>query len=78
MSRYANGVRVMRVRDEIRLVAFTRAEHDDNAELQEVEKLSDEELANIEAEAKIEEQNEVIVEVEPDDDGDSDEEEEDL
>ena len=37
MGRYATGVRVMRLDGDARLVAFTRAEHDDSAEVAEVE-----------------------------------------
>ena len=37
MGRYARGVRLMRVSDDNRVVAFTRAEHDDSAEVAQVE-----------------------------------------
>ncbi len=66
MGRYATGVRVMRVRsdEDERVVAFTRAEHDETAETQEVEQPSDEEIEK----AKVEEQNEVVLPDEPTDD----------
>ena len=44
MSRYAGGVRVMRVNEGARLVSFVRAEHDDGEEVTTVEKASKEEL----------------------------------
>ena len=56
MGRYANGVRVMRLSDDVELVTFTRAEYDDSAEVEEVEQVSEDEIANAEAEEK----NEVI------------------
>lgn len=58
MGRYATGVKVMRLGDDSRVVAFTRTEHDDTAEISEVEQASEEEIAEAEAEEK----NEVIVE----------------
>lgn len=58
MSRYATGVKVMRTEGEERIVSFTRAEHDDNAEIEKVEGPSEEEMAAAEAEEK----NEVIAE----------------
>ena len=67
MSRYAKGVRVMRVNEGAQVVAFTRAEHDENAETEKVEQLSEEELRQAEAEAAEEEKNEVIIDEEPDD-----------
>ena len=56
MGRYATGVRVMRLGDENRVVTFTRTEHDDTAELEEVEQADEAELSAAEAE----EQNEVV------------------
>ncbi len=68
MSRYATGVKVMRVDGDDRVVTFTRAEHDDSAEIEAVESLSDEELLAEEQKALEEEKNEVIDEnTEPDD-----------
>ncbi|MBQ9078922.1 MAG: DNA gyrase subunit A [Ruminococcus sp.] len=67
MGRIAKGVRVMRVTDGAKVVAFTRAEHDDNAETEKVEQLTEEQIREAEAEAALEEQNEVIIEAEPDD-----------
>lgn len=67
-GRIAKGVRVMRVTENGKVVAFTRAEHDDDAELSEVEQLSDADLAAQEAEANAEAAAEIIEEVtEPDD-----------
>ena len=58
MSRYSKGVRLMRVGEDGKVVTFTRTEHDDSAEIAEVEKASDEEIAA----AQAEENAEVIVE----------------
>ena len=44
MGRYAAGVKVMRVTDDSKVVSFTRAEHDDEAETQEVEQPTEEEI----------------------------------
>lgn len=70
MGRYATGVKVMRLGEDSRVVAFTRTEHDDTAEISEVEQASEEEIAEAEAEEK----NEVIVE-EPIDDEEQETEE---
>ena len=51
MGRTAKGVRVMKVTQDNEVVAFTRAEHDSEAETAEVEQLSEEEAAAQEAEA---------------------------
>ncbi len=67
MGRYATGVRMMKLKDENKVVAFTRAEHDENAELAKIEQPSDEELALQEAEAEAEAAKEVI---EPDEEPD--------
>lgn len=48
MSRYAGGVRVMRVQGDTKVVTFARAEHEEEAEVQEVEQA--EEKAALEAE----------------------------
>lgn len=66
MGRIAKGVRVMRVGEDSKVVAFTRAEHDDSAEIEAVEQLTDEQIKADEAEAALEEQNEVIIETDPD------------
>ena len=44
MGRYSKGVRLMRVADDVKVVAFTRTEHDDEAETEEVEQASQEEI----------------------------------
>ncbi len=53
MSRYATGVRVMRITENSRVVSFARAEHDETAEVEEVEvateDVSEEEAKQIEA-----------------------------
>ncbi|WP_028521543.1 DNA gyrase subunit A [Ruminococcus flavefaciens] len=67
MGRIAKGVRVMRVNEGANVVAFTRAEHDDNAETEKVEQLTEEQAQAAEEEAALEEQNEVIIEAEPED-----------
>ena len=67
MGRIAKGVRVMKVSDGAQVVAFTRAEHDDNAETEKVEQLTEEQAKAAEAEAALEEQNEVIIEADPED-----------
>lgn len=62
MGRAAKGVRVMRVTEGAKVVAFTRAEHDDNAETEKVEQLTEEQAKQAEEESAIEEQNEIISE----------------
>lgn len=73
MGRYATGVKLMRVSGEDRVVAFTRAEHDDSAETEKIEQPSEEELEKEMAEAAAEEQNEVVFDEAPDDDEDDQE-----
>lgn len=73
MGRYATGVKLMRVSGEDRVVAFTRAEHDDSAETEKIEQPSEEELEKEMAEAAAEEQNEVVIDEDPDDDEDDQE-----
>lgn len=66
MGRYATGVRVMRLTDDNKVVTFSRTEHDETADIQQVEQASEEEIAAAEAEEK----TEVVVEDEPvNDDG---------
>ena len=66
MGRYAHGVRVMKLADGAKVASFTRAEHDENAEISQVEEASEEDIKEaLEAEAK-----EVIV-----DDSDTSDEE---
>ncbi len=60
MGRYATGVKVMKVTGDDRVVTFTRAEHDDSAQIEAVETLSDEEIAEEELKATEEEAKEVI------------------
>ena len=59
MGRYATGVRLMKLKEDTHVVTFTRAEHDDSAEIAEVEQPSQEDLNVQEQEAKEAEQNEV-------------------
>ncbi|MBQ1339984.1 MAG: DNA gyrase subunit A, partial [Ruminococcus sp.] len=51
MGRIAKGVRVMKVNEGAQVVAFTRAEHDDNAETEKVEQLTEEQAKAAEEEA---------------------------
>ncbi len=68
MGRYAKGVRLMRVSEGERVVTFTNAEHDEEAEIAEVEKISDEEAAAENAAAQAEANAEVVEpDVEPED-----------
>ena len=60
MGRYATGVRLMKLKEDTHVVTFTRAEHDDSAEITEVEQPSEEELKAQEQEAKDAEQNEAV------------------
>lgn len=63
MGRYATGVRVMRLQGDSRVVTFTRTEHDDTQETEQVEEASEEEIKA----AELEEKNEVVVEEEVED-----------
>ena len=65
MGRIAKGVRVMRVSEEGRVMSFTRTEHEDDAEITEVEQLSEDELKAQEAEAAAEESAEAAQPEEP-------------
>ena len=69
MGRYATGVRVMRLYGDSKVVTFTRTEHDDTQETEQVEEASEEDIKA----AELEERNEVI----SDSDTDTDEAEED-
>lgn len=62
MGRYATGVRVMRLYGDSKVVAFTRTEHDDTQETEQVEEASEEDIR----EAELEEKNEVLTEEEND------------
>ena len=73
MGRIAKGVRVMKVSEGANVVAFTRAEHDDSAETENVEQLTEEQAKLAEAEAAEEEKNEVVIEADPDDNDDDNE-----
>ena len=44
MGRYSKGVRLMRVTDDVKVVAFTRTERDEDAETEEVEQATQEEI----------------------------------
>ena len=63
MGRYATGVKVMRLYGDSRVVAFTRTEHDDSQETEQVEQASEEEIKA----AELEEQSEIIDSDDPDD-----------
>ena len=77
MGRYSGGVTIMRTKgyDERRVAAFTTAEHDEDAEIEEVEQLSEEELRAI-AEAEAAEEGAEVEEIdeEPDDSDESEDE----
>ena len=66
-GRTAKGVRVMRVGEGAKVVAFTRAEHDENARTEKVEQLTEEQARIQDEQAAIDEQNEIIIDTEPDD-----------
>ncbi|MBR0140965.1 MAG: DNA gyrase subunit A [Ruminococcus sp.] len=63
-GRTAKGVRVMRVGEGAKVVAFTRAEHDDDAQTEKVEQLTEEQAKLQDEQAELDEQNEVITESE--------------
>lgn len=67
MGRYATGVKLMRVSDDVKVVSFTRAERDEEAETAKIEEPSAEEIAAEMEEAAKAESSEVITEEEPDD-----------
>ena len=69
MGRYSGGVTIMKTKNAPdRLVAsFTSAEHDEDAEIEEVEQLSEEELKQLAAEEAAAEANEVITDEGADD-----------
>ena len=73
MGRYSGGVTIMRTKDtpDRKVAAFTVAEHDDEAEISQVEQLSDDELRAI-AEAEAAEESAEVIE-EPEDADDSEE-----
>ena len=77
MGRIAKGVRVMRVSEEGKVMAFTRTEHEEDAEMSEVEQLSEEELKAQEAESAAEESAEAAAPQEPDEPDDAEDEAED-
>lgn len=65
MGRYATGVKVMKVAKESRVVSFTRAEHDEEAEVETVDQPSEEEIAQDMANAQAEElENNTVEETE--------------
>lgn len=64
MGRYSRGVRLMKVGEDGKVVAFTRTEHEEDAEITEVEQASAEDIAQ----AAEEEAGEVITEDEEPDD----------
>ena len=57
MGRYATGVRVMKLYGNSSVVAFTRTEHDDSQETEQVEEASEEDIRK----AELEEKNEVLI-----------------
>jgi len=73
MGRYATGVHLMKVKEDVRVVAFTRAEHEDDVEISAIEEPSEDEIKAELERAEIEEKNEIIVEDAEDDDTETDE-----
>ena len=73
MGRYAAGVKVMRISDDAKIVAFTRTEHDDEVETASVEEPSEEELEKEMAAAAAEESSEVVNDDVPEDIDDEEE-----
>ena len=67
MGRAAKGVRVMKVTGDAKVVAFTRAEHEEGAVTEKVEQLTDEQAKIADEEAAEEERREVIIDEAPDD-----------
>ncbi len=70
MGRYATGVKVMRISENARVVTFTRAEHEEDVEIEQIEQPSEEEIQADLEKSQAEEKNEVIEETTeiPDDD----------
>ncbi len=62
MGRYATGVKVMRISENARVVTFTRAEHEEDVEIEQIEQPSEEEIKADLEKSQAEEQNEVIEE----------------
>lgn len=60
MGRYATGVHMMRVTGEETVVAFTRTEHEEDAELATVEQPSEEEISKEEEAARLEAESEAL------------------
>ena len=77
MGRIAKGVRVMRVSENGRVVAFTRTDHEEGADISEVEQLSEEELKAQELAALEAESAEAAIPEEPDEPDEPDDTEED-
>lgn len=60
LSRYSKGVRLMRVGEDEKVASFTRTEHDEDSQTQQVEKASQEELKQAEIdEQKLKQQEEL-------------------
>ncbi|MBR3267344.1 MAG: DNA gyrase subunit A [Oscillospiraceae bacterium] len=74
MGRIAKGVRVMRVSENGRVVAFTRTEHEEDAVMSEVEQLSEEELKAQELAAQEAESAEAAIPEEPEEPDDAEDE----
>ncbi|MBP3272514.1 MAG: DNA gyrase subunit A [Ruminococcus sp.] len=70
MGRYARGVRLMKLNGDNKVVAFTRAEHDDSAEIEKVDDSTAEDISEEEAKKLAEEEAKAEAEAaaEPDDD----------
>ena len=68
MGRYATGVRLMRIGEDNKVVAFTRAEHDESAEHEQIEQPTEQELEEQNKQALAEESKEVVTDEKPNDD----------
>lgn len=70
MSKYARGVRVMRLSEDAKVVTFSRTEHDDTEETEAIEQLSDEEIKAQELEGEAEDETDVEDEADVEDEVD--------
>ncbi|MBQ9375022.1 MAG: DNA gyrase subunit A [Ruminococcus sp.] len=68
MGRYATGVKLMRIGEDNKVVAFTRAEHDESAEHEQIEQPTEQELEEQNKQALAEESKEVVTDEKPNDD----------
>lgn len=74
MGRYARGVRLMKLNGDNKVVAFTRAEHDDSAEIEKVDDSTAEDISEEEAKKLAEEEAKAEAEAAAESDDDNGEE----